>query len=513
MKKILLPFIAYAFLSATSLHAQLTDTLIHTVPSPPTLPAAGNTFTDATFGTALMRVTDASDGNDNHHAYSYWQCMNKNSTQLYVMQTQNIGATLYDFNSTNFTIANKRAAFASNCSSGIPPDAECAIWSDLDSTIIFVHDRNMHLYSYNVVSQSYTLIKDFTASFTAGEHSWQMNKNHTDDDLFTFTWKDASWNVGGVFAWRKSTNQLYTYAQPDADECQPDRAGHYLIIKLTGSGQNTVQGRIVNLSTGVIKDITDGGPANPNTPGLFWAPGHGDMGNGTAMGHDNWNNRLVGRTCTAPDSFYTVQYWWNDWSQDYHGSSLADDGNWITLIPYAVTTPNTGYYLNEILQVSTDGQRKVKRLAHHHTDFIADYNANGGNNAYWSSPKASISKDGKWVVFTSNWGSTTRKDVFVLKIPQPTTSVQNVSLENNTLNVYPNPASNVTTIDYNLPDGANQGDIVFYNLQGLEVKRYKVDKAFSSLLISTNDIAAGTYFYQLQIGGNASAAKKMVVVK
>jgi len=80
-------------------------------------------------------------------------------------------------------------------------------------------------------------------------------------------------------------------------------------------------------------------------------------------------------------------------------------------------------------------------------------------------------------------------------------------------NAYPNPTANTTTIPYTLPQGTNQGELVFYNVQGIEVKRFKVDNTFSTLLISTTDIPSGTYYYQLLINGNASAAKKMVVVK
>ncbi|MBI3501905.1 MAG: hypothetical protein HY063_08930 [Bacteroidetes bacterium] len=40
-------------------------------PPPPPLPAAGGTLTDPTFGTALLRVTDANDGAQNYHSYSY----------------------------------------------------------------------------------------------------------------------------------------------------------------------------------------------------------------------------------------------------------------------------------------------------------------------------------------------------------------------------------------------------------------------------------------------------------
>ncbi len=80
-------------------------------------------------------------------------------------------------------------------------------------------------------------------------------------------------------------------------------------------------------------------------------------------------------------------------------------------------------------------------------------------------------------------------------------------------NPAPNPVINITKIDYALPKEANQGEIVFYDLQGTEIKRFKVDKTFDHLLISTSDMPAGTYYYQLQTVGNSSVGKKMVVVK
>ncbi len=80
-------------------------------------------------------------------------------------------------------------------------------------------------------------------------------------------------------------------------------------------------------------------------------------------------------------------------------------------------------------------------------------------------------------------------------------------------NAYPNPTANTTTIPYTLPQGTTKGELVFYNTQGSEVKRFTVDNTFNSLLISTSDIPAGTYYYNLQLNGDASATKKMVVVK
>jgi hypothetical protein len=81
------------------------------------------------------------------------------------------------------------------------------------------------------------------------------------------------------------------------------------------------------------------------------------------------------------------------------------------------------------------------------------------------------------------------------------------------LNAYPNPAKNSTTIKYELPQGVNQGVLVFYNLQGQQVKTFTVDRTFDSLLVSTADLTAGTYFYVLRAAGNYVGSKKMVIIK
>jgi hypothetical protein len=103
----------------------------------------------------------------------------------------------------------------------------------------------------------------------------------------------------------------------------------------------------------------------------------------------------------------------------------------------------------------------------------------------------------------------------------PGTLSQSIQEANNVLiaaqssvsNPYPNPNNGSTQIDFTFPIGVNEGEIVFYNLQGMEVKRFKVDKTFNTLLISTKDLAAGIYYYQLQMTGQSSSGKKMVVIK
>ncbi len=87
-------------------------------------------------------------------------------------------------------------------------------------------------------------------------------------------------------------------------------------------------------------------------------------------------------------------------------------------------------------------------------------------------------------------------------------------MQNNLIsNPYPNPNRNYTNIDYQLPDGETTGEIIFYDLAGNEVKRFRVDRTFTSLHLSTADLAPGTYYYQLQTSKQSSQGKKMVVIK
>jgi hypothetical protein len=84
---------------------------------------------------------------------------------------------------------------------------------------------------------------------------------------------------------------------------------------------------------------------------------------------------------------------------------------------------------------------------------------------------------------------------------------------NGYMSVYPNPTTNYSNIYYSLPPGANEGEITVYDLAGREVKKYTVTRQFDHLQLTTSDIKAGTYFYQLTVNGNNISTKKIVVVK
>jgi hypothetical protein len=122
-----------------------------------------------------------------------------------------------------------------------------------------------------------------------------------------------------------------------------------------------------------------------------------------------------GRSLADPHNPYTVINW-SDWSQGDHTSMQADDPTWaLTSLFYANPSnhPSTGLYRDEILLIKTDGSQDVRRLAHHHSVF---FDGDPATEDYYNSPRANISYDGKFVTFTSNWGNSGRRDVFVLRV-------------------------------------------------------------------------------------------------
>jgi len=81
---------------------------------------------------------------------------------------------------------------------------------------------------------------------------------------------------------------------------------------------------------------------------------------------------------------------------------------------------------DEIIAIETDGAPSgtVWRFAHHRSDIGSD--SNEDNPYFWYEPRPSVSPDGRWVIFTSNWektlgtdvrdGGTARQDVFLLRL-------------------------------------------------------------------------------------------------
>lgn len=85
-----------------------------------------------------------------------------------------------------------------------------------------------------------------------------------------------------------------------------------------------------------------------------------------------------------------------------------------------------------------------------------------------------------------------------------------VELKNQSLNLElqgANPIHGLTLMNYQLPTGQNQGKLYIYDLAGNQVKNATVKGNAGSVLLSSDDFAAGIYLIQVQSGKEVSSIK------
>ncbi len=396
-------FVGLLLLLASNAGAQITDRGVYHEPALPPLPPAGGTLVDPTFGTTILRVTDehTDEGGSCGTAYSYWPTFNAATTRLWAFCDENNRGMLFDFDAGTLALTNRRPLFAGATPSGESPIVEDAIWSPADPDTILVHDRK-RLWSYDVATESYTLIKSF-ADRHVDFSLWQMSISD-DADVFAFTERAPQGSgVLGYFAWARSTDTVPVHQDTSQlDEVQIDKSGRWLLVKtgLSGAG-GVIQNRVFDLTTGLAEHLTDAAPD--------YAVGHSDNGLGLLVGADDWNNQLTGRALATPHTFATVLAYGDDWTQDQHVSLRADDERWATVTSKrsASYPPAWGPFHGEIYQVATDGTERVRRLAHHRSR----------GDDYFVEPRGNISRDGRFIAFTSDWGGSARHDLFLVVAP------------------------------------------------------------------------------------------------
>ena len=364
--------------------------------NPPTLPAKGGKYTDPTWGTTVMRVTDATDGGDWGTAYSYWPSFNKDNTHLLVFDIGNGTQYVQHFDAANFLlVGSKSALFPTNPPGGNTPRQEDVIWSGVTSTLIYGHD-GLKLWSYHVDSATWTLVKDFTGAGLPGSeaHLAQMSRS-MDDNVFGFTVQNASWNYTGYIAWKRDTNQIeVNVADTSFDEVQVDKSGRYLVAKVA----NDIV-KVYDTQLDTVETLTDAAPD--------YAPGHSDNHYNVVIGADNWENRLLKRNLATPHTFSTVLDWGDNWTQDSHLSCLGDDESKVAMSTYTGSTPAPDYLRDEVFLITTDGNETVTHLCHHYSHYTD----------YYSSPRGNVSRDQKYFAYTSNYANQGRLDLFVVQIP------------------------------------------------------------------------------------------------
>ena len=380
-----------------------TDYGVYPVPAvPPSLPAAGSKAVDPTFGTEILRVTDERDGVECGTVYSYWPSFNRDSTWLMAACTQQIEtwqepvAIFYRWDTPGFKWTERIVKTISDTPGTL--NLSSGIWSGVESDTILVPRWN-EIYSYDVGKNETTLVKNFEAEFP-GEYLWQVHRSY-DDDVWSWTRKRrVDYAKVGYAVWRRSSDKVIYVSGDGVDEVQIDKTGGYLVVKTGRSGAAVVETRIIDLRSGAIRDMLDGAPN--------FALGHSDNGAGLQVGEEDWNSHIWKYDLGDPSKKLDLLPGQDPWDWQHgggHYSMLANDESWVL----CSTHGGTGVLASELYMLATDGSGRICRLAHHHSIY----------RGYNDAPRPNISRDGKLVAFTSNWGGSSRRDLFVLRVDMP----------------------------------------------------------------------------------------------
>jgi hypothetical protein len=372
------------------------DRNVYPVPTAPSLPAAGGVFPDPTFGTRIVRVTDPNNGTYANHAYATWRALNANSTLI--LLATSAGPILIPFDPAVLMFSSPIPIFTAAPEPGGPlarwEDAE---WSE-NPSVLYCH-AGAKIFAFDVISHTFLLIADLSS------RAAYINRMSMSDDGQVFAYTKYGHNSQpfgfGVYS-RQAGKEIIGEGVSSYYKVQIDKTGRFLQNVLQAAGKGVVNVIEYDLKTGMQTDLVDSDPD--------YSPGHCDLGRGTVIGYDNYRNRLLKRELVIPKQFTTVHDFGNDWGQESHFSLRANDESWI-LVSYGGNTPRQthGRFHEEIFLLKTDGSGEVRRLCHHQSY--------AKNNDYWDFPRACLSRDGRFVVFTSRWGGG-RRDVFLLEIPQ-----------------------------------------------------------------------------------------------
>ncbi len=203
----------------------------------------------------------------------------------------------------------------------------------------------------------------------------------------------------------------------DLNSGAPDKSGRYIVFSHNKTEPNLARHEVLDLQMNSWQTIYWNGTDD--------APSHGDVGTGTTTGRGNFSGGFNLRNLRNAHGPVTILFDNKDargildWTNDQHTSLYADDESWVLLGLYddpAETGMETGAFENEVMQVAMDGSQRIRRLFHHRSQ-IDNLSETTG---YWAVPKPTISRDGRFIAFTSNWEKSGRYDLFISKIdPAP----------------------------------------------------------------------------------------------
>lgn len=392
-----LAFLMFAgFMSRSATAAPGASDLLVRAPLPPAaMPDGGGTFIDPAFGSTVIRVTDASDGRRCVHAYSYWPAFNADATRI-LIACDDVPMIV------QFDPATGKVGWPAKLE-GPAIQFEGATWSrDVPSTLYALDKAGRKLYRIDVRkgAAGFVVLKDFGARYLVPLEQLTVSEGGS---VFGFSVMLGETSKTAAI-WRRSDDRILEYPGPAGavNELRVSKTGGRALV--TYDDERVY---LWTLSTGAVT-------AAPNSTS-HWDLGRtlAANGDGILTGIQVRGYELAG--WLAPRNVF--RYLQRDgrtpnWTIAEHVSARADDETRLVVSTYAGGATVDQPFEDEIVIVRSDGGGFV-RLAHTRSCECQDTRA----KRYWSQPRATIDRSGRWILWTSDLGSPTRFDVLIVRAP------------------------------------------------------------------------------------------------
>jgi len=460
--------VSATFGTPTSYNA-ITDTNPRTKPAPPALGAAGTKITDQTFGSTILRVTDANTrpGSVNKSyrvsSNSHLNVWNSNSTYFYVVSGD--GTVIpYSFNAAAMTASRINPVGSGDGGYVLRFNSEPQFSSTDPNVIYGVQTTATHVIRYfNLATGDYnnntypTLLDLNTVDPSIPSNSvvGGIGSGGSPENLMAFfggTSQDFHYDVVWFSAANPSSRHLLNTQNWTIDgapiagtsasfllhSATIDRSGRFVFMYPRNAQPNQVY--VWDTSNNAVTAITAAmHPSGHDATGWgYWI--NEDCCTGGSWDAAQWQFRSLSALATTSNLINPVLTPEVIYMADHESWNNASATN--PLVPVFFSTyrycrncspENAGQraWDDEIIGVDTThagSATTVWRFAHHQSDVSAD-NAAPPAVGFWYEPIATVSPNGLWIVFTSNWGKTLgtdstqgdpatthREDVFVVKL-------------------------------------------------------------------------------------------------
>lgn len=406
-----------------------TSWTIYTLPTLPSLGAAGFQFTDPTFGSPMLRLTDANTRPD-HVNWSFTgpsssetNIWNTDTTKFYATINET-GAQVIPYHWNAATMTATRMGNLGSAEGGLIITTDGApCFSFLSADKLYLMSGRIIKY-YSFAGDTYTTIVDLDTLIpglagTAGEVSVSgadrlcVPCDGAGQDL----WEQVvTYDAGTSTAHKLDTMAGTIDGSPNTDitwgwtihNARIDKSGRYVLI--TKGDQSAVVVWDVTAATAAIYTPAGGGHKVTG----YGVGINNDAQSGHTYDQKQYLSRSLGALGTVTDLVDPLRTNPGLGSDSHLSWNQAQSDRSVPVLVSSYGGDQTRQLDNEIFAVKTDltGSRTIWRFCHHRSNA----------QDFWDTPRGNVSQDGRWFLFSSDWNDSLgagRNDAFIVKLSAP----------------------------------------------------------------------------------------------